>query len=125
MVCALQYLAMTRLDVAYSVHVVSQYMHAPCNAPLHAIKCIFRNLQGTLNHGLQLQATISPSLIVAYSDADWPGAKTHVALPLVTWSSLGLLLSPGVPRNKLQFQIPPLKLNTKPLLTSLLKLLDS
>ena len=52
MVGALQYLTMTRPDIAYVVHVVSQFMHAPCTSHLHAVKCIFKYLQGTSDHGL-------------------------------------------------------------------------
>jgi len=41
---ALQYLTMTRPDIAYAVHVVSQYMHARGTTHLHAVKHIFRYL---------------------------------------------------------------------------------
>lgn len=44
MVGALQYLTMTRPNIAYAIHVVSQYMHAPRTTHLHAIKHIFRYL---------------------------------------------------------------------------------
>ena len=71
MVGALQYLTMTRPDIAYSVHVVFQFMNAPCTTHLHTVKRIFRYLQG----GLQLRPASSPSVIVAYSDADWAGCK--------------------------------------------------
>lgn len=41
MVDALQYLAMTRSDIAFAVHVVSQFMHAPRTSHLSAVKRIF------------------------------------------------------------------------------------
>ena len=66
---------MTKPDTAYAVHVVSQFMHAPRTTHLHAIKRIFRYLQGTLGHGLQVRPASTPSVIVAYSDADWAGCK--------------------------------------------------
>jgi len=44
MVGALQYLTMTRPNIAYVVYVFSQYMHAPHTIHLHAVKCIFRYL---------------------------------------------------------------------------------
>lgn len=72
MVLALQYLTMTRLDIAYAVHVVSQYMHATDS---HAVKPIFRYLQGTLSFGLLLRLASTPLVIFAYSDADWAGCK--------------------------------------------------
>ena len=56
-----------RPDIAYAVHVVSQFMHA--------VKRIFRYLQGTLTHGLFLRPSTSPSIVIAYSDADWAGCK--------------------------------------------------
>ena len=70
MVGALQYLTVMRPDIAYAVHLVSQYMHTPCTTHLYAVKFIFRYLQGTLSYGLQLRPAASPSIIVAYSDAD-------------------------------------------------------
>ena len=75
MVGALQYFSMTRLDIAYAVHVVFQYMHAPYTTHLHAIKRIFRYFQGTLTFGLQLRPASTPSVIVAYSNADQAGCK--------------------------------------------------
>ncbi|XP_015162050.1 uncharacterized mitochondrial protein AtMg00810-like [Solanum tuberosum] len=73
MVGALQYLTMTRPDIAYAVNVVSQFMHAPRTTHLHCVKRIFKNLQGTLKYGLFLRASSSISMVVAYSDVDWAG----------------------------------------------------
>lgn len=75
MVGALQYLTMTRPDITYAVHVVSQFMHVPCTTHLHVVKYILRYLQGALVHGLWFRPTSSPTLVVAYSDADWTGRK--------------------------------------------------
>jgi len=44
MVGALQYLTMTYFDIAYAIHVVFQFMHAPRTTHLHAVKRIFRRL---------------------------------------------------------------------------------
>ncbi|XP_019258820.1 PREDICTED: uncharacterized protein LOC109237033 [Nicotiana attenuata] len=57
---ALQYLTMTRPDIAYAVNVVSQFMHAPRTTHMHCVKRIFRYLQGTLTYGLTLRA-LSPT----------------------------------------------------------------
>ncbi|XP_060212165.1 uncharacterized mitochondrial protein AtMg00810-like [Lycium barbarum] len=73
MVGTLQYLTLTRPDIAYAVNLVSQFMHAPRNTHLHCVKRIFRYLQGTLAHGLFLRASSSNSLVVAYSNVDWAG----------------------------------------------------
>ncbi|CAH9107012.1 unnamed protein product [Cuscuta europaea] len=73
MVGALQCLTLTRPDITYAVHLVSQFMHAPRTTHMFAVKRIFRYLQGTLDHGLWLQTSARPVCILAYSDADWAG----------------------------------------------------
>ncbi|CAH9146417.1 unnamed protein product [Cuscuta epithymum] len=73
MVGALQYLTLTRPDITYAVHLVSQFMHAPRTTHMLAVKRIFRYLQGTLDHGLWLQKSVRSLCLVAYSDADWAG----------------------------------------------------
>ncbi|CAH9141869.1 unnamed protein product [Cuscuta epithymum] len=73
MVGALQYLTITRPNITYAVHLVSQFMHAPRNTHLFAVKRIYRYLQGTISDGLWLRKGGDTSLIVAYSDADWAG----------------------------------------------------
>ncbi|CAH9110232.1 unnamed protein product [Cuscuta epithymum] len=73
MVGALQYLTLTRPDITYVVHLVSQFMHAPRTTHLLAVKRIYRYLQGTSTHGLWLRADKTISVVTAYSDADWAG----------------------------------------------------
>ncbi|CAH9139488.1 unnamed protein product [Cuscuta epithymum] len=73
MVGALQYLVITRPDITYDVHLVSQFMHAPRTTHLLAVKRIYRYLQGTSDHGLWLKSDRNISVIMAYSDADWAG----------------------------------------------------
>ncbi|CAH9116940.1 unnamed protein product [Cuscuta epithymum] len=73
MVGVLQYLTMTRPDITFVVHLVSQFMHAPRTSHLLAVKRIFRYLQGTIGHGLLLQPSTASPTIQAYSDADWAG----------------------------------------------------
>ncbi|CAH9057687.1 unnamed protein product [Cuscuta epithymum] len=73
MVGALQYLIITRPDITYAVHLVSQFMHAPRTTHLLAVKRIYRYLQGTSTHGLWLKSDKNISVIMAYSDADWAG----------------------------------------------------
>lgn len=70
---ALPYLTMTRPDIAYAVHVVSQFMHAPRSTHLHAVKRIFRYLQGTADHGLYFRSASRVDLLVAFCDSDWAG----------------------------------------------------
>ncbi|CAH9130601.1 unnamed protein product [Cuscuta epithymum] len=92
MVGALQYLTLTRPDITYVVHLVSQFMHAPCTTHLFAVKRIFRYLQGTLDHGLWLQPTSRATCVIAYSDADWAGcpdtSRSTTDFPLFLGSNL-------------------------------------
>ncbi|KAM0053128.1 putative RNA-directed DNA polymerase [Helianthus debilis subsp. tardiflorus] len=67
---ALQYLTITRHDLAYAVNQVSQFLHAPTEDHYKEVKRILRYLKGTVALGLHY--TRPPSIsIVGYSDADW------------------------------------------------------
>lgn len=66
---ALQYILVTRLDIAFSVNKVSQFMHCSLDTHLKAAKRILRFLKGTLTYGMTLQR--SPHLsLVGFSVAD-------------------------------------------------------
>ncbi|XP_052481122.1 secreted RxLR effector protein 161-like [Gossypium raimondii] len=67
---ALQYIVITKPDIAYSVNKVCQFMHKPLTGHLKAVKRILRYLQGTLNYGLQFTRA-SKFLLEGYSDASW------------------------------------------------------
>ncbi|GKU90857.1 hypothetical protein SLEP1_g4801 [Rubroshorea leprosula] len=72
LVGSLVYLTMTRPDIAYAVHVVSQFMAALHSTHYATVLRIIRHVKGTLFHGLHFSA--HSSLVVrAYSDADWAG----------------------------------------------------
>ena len=64
---------MTRPDIAYAVNMVSQFMHAPRTIHLHVAKRIFTYLQGTLDFGLFIYSRSTPTVVIAYSDADCAG----------------------------------------------------
>ena len=66
---------MTHPDIAYIVHIVSQYMSAPRTPHYTALLRILRYLKGTLFHGLHFSASSSLELR-AFSDADWVGDPT-------------------------------------------------
>ncbi|XP_028095340.1 uncharacterized protein LOC114295309 [Camellia sinensis] len=68
---ALQYLTITRPDIAFTVNSACQYMHAPLLSNFNAVKHLLRYLKGTLDKGLQFQP--SPLVLIAYSDSDWAG----------------------------------------------------
>lgn len=72
LVGSLQYLAFTRLDIAYAVNRLSQFMHLPTEDHWQAAKRVLRYLAGTPTHGIFFSAKNTLSLH-AYSDADWAG----------------------------------------------------
>ena len=63
----------TRVDIAYAVGVISQYMANP--GPQHwiAVKRIFRYLKGTLDHVLQYGGSSLSLQVVGYCNADYVG----------------------------------------------------
>ncbi|XP_019053898.1 PREDICTED: uncharacterized protein LOC109114920 [Nelumbo nucifera] len=75
LVGSLVYLAVTRPDIAYAVHIVSQFMFAPRTTHYAVVLRIIRYVKGTLFHGLHYFSSSSLHLI-AYSDTDWAGDPT-------------------------------------------------
>jgi hypothetical protein len=63
------YLIITRPDIAYVVHVVSQFVASPTIVHWAAVLCILRYLWGIVFQSLLLSSTSSLELRV-YSDAD-------------------------------------------------------
>jgi histone deacetylase 1/2 len=69
---ALQYLTLTRPDIAYSVNKVCQFLQAPTETHWTAVKRVLRYLKHTSSLGLVIQK--SPSLLLSgFADADWAG----------------------------------------------------
>ncbi|XP_058192154.1 secreted RxLR effector protein 161-like [Rhododendron vialii] len=69
------YLTVTRPDIAYAVHLVSQFLSSPRTTHYDAVLRILRYVKGTLFYGLHYAAHSSLELR-AYSDADWAGDPT-------------------------------------------------
>ncbi|KAH9766800.1 retrovirus-related pol polyprotein from transposon RE1 [Citrus sinensis] len=67
---SLQYVLLTRPDLAFTVNKLSQFLSAPTILHWQACKMVLRYLQSTANYGLQFFNSGSLSL-TAYSDADW------------------------------------------------------
>ncbi|KAA3488437.1 hypothetical protein EPI10_032191 [Gossypium australe] len=67
---ALQYVVITRPNIAYSVNKVFQYMHKALDLHFKFVKRILRYLQGILNYGLRFTQT-SKFLLEGYSDTSW------------------------------------------------------
>ncbi|XP_021718581.1 uncharacterized protein LOC110686275 [Chenopodium quinoa] len=74
LVGGLQYLALTRIDIAFSVNKISQFMHRPSDLHWAALRRLLRYLNGTIDHGLMLYKD-SPPRLHAYTDADWAGDR--------------------------------------------------
>ena len=75
LVSSLVYLTITRLDIFYAVHQVSQYLSTPRSTHYVAVLRILRYLKDILFHGLFYSAQ-SPLVFRAFSDADWAGDPT-------------------------------------------------
>ena len=75
LVGSLVYLTVTRPDISYAVHQVSQYVFAPRSTHYVTVLRILQYLKGTLFHGLFYFAQ-SPLILRAFSDADWVGNPT-------------------------------------------------
>ena len=58
LVGSLVYLIVTRPDISYTVHQVSQYLSAPRSTHYAAVLRILRYLKGTLFHGLFYQLSL-------------------------------------------------------------------
>ncbi|RVW66926.1 Retrovirus-related Pol polyprotein from transposon RE1 [Vitis vinifera] len=76
LVGSLVYLTVTRPDISYVVHQVSQYLSAPRSTHYATVLRILRYLKGTIFHGLFYSAQ-SPLVLRAFSDADWAGDPTN------------------------------------------------
>lgn len=93
---ALQYLTLTRPDIAFAVNKACQFMHSPTEEHWCAVKRILRYLKNTVNHGLFFSKH-SRLCLEAFSDADWVGCvddrrstggyAIYLGNNLVSWSS--------------------------------------
>jgi hypothetical protein len=93
---SLQYLSITRPDIAFAVGCVCQFMHRPTIPHWSAVKRILCYLKQTMHHSLLLQRNSSYHL-QAFSDADWAGCPDDrrstsgyclfLGNNLISWSS--------------------------------------
>ncbi|XP_048497665.1 uncharacterized mitochondrial protein AtMg00810-like [Beta vulgaris subsp. vulgaris] len=82
------YLAVTRPDLAYSVHILSQFLQAPRQEHLDAALRVVRYLKGTPGQGILLRADSDLSL-QGWCDSDW------AACPITRRSLTGWLVFLG------------------------------
>jgi histone deacetylase 1/2 len=93
---ALQYLTLTRPDIAFAVNKVCQFLHVPTTSHWSAVKRILRYIRGTMNLGLKIAPSKS-MMISGFSDADWAGCiddrrstggfAVYLGSNLVSWSA--------------------------------------
>lgn len=82
------YLTVTRPDLAYSVHILSQFLQAPKNEHWEAALRVVRYLKGSPGQGILLRAD-SPLSLTGWCDSDW------AACPLTRRSLTGWLVFLG------------------------------
>ena len=64
------YLTITRPEIAYPVHIISQFMQAPKASHMEAATRVLRYLKGCAGKGLLLKSDCDLQLY-AYCDSDW------------------------------------------------------
>ncbi|XP_038882215.1 uncharacterized mitochondrial protein AtMg00810-like [Benincasa hispida] len=70
------YLTVTRRDIAYAVHVVSQFMSASRTIHFTTVLRIPYYVKDTLGHGLQFSSK-SSFILSGYTDANWTDDPTN------------------------------------------------
>ncbi|GKA15706.1 ribonuclease H-like domain-containing protein [Tanacetum coccineum] len=65
------YLTHTRLDIAYYVHCLAQYMHSPLESHLNNALNVLRYLKGAPGKGIRYNYGECNNILSGYSDADW------------------------------------------------------
>lgn len=86
---ALQYLTLTRPDIAYAVQQACLFMHVPRDAHLQFVKRILRYVRGTTHLGLRVHRGSPSHDVVAYSDADWASCPDTRRSTSRFWTFLG------------------------------------
>lgn len=70
LICKLIYLTLTRPDIAFAIHTLSQFMHQPTTVHMQAAKRVLRYLSNNPSQGILLSSSFAAHLI-AYCDSDW------------------------------------------------------
>ncbi|XP_020684128.1 uncharacterized protein LOC110100800 [Dendrobium catenatum] len=91
---SLQYLTITRPDIAFATNQLCQHMHDPQPIHLKRLKRLLRYIKGTISYGLPLIR--SRLILQSYVDADWAtdqtdrksisGFCTFLGHNLISWS---------------------------------------
>lgn len=91
----LQYLSLTRPDIAFSVSKLSQFMHRLTSTHWTTVKRLLRYLVGTSHHGLFFYKA-SPLRLYAYSDAGWASNLDDRSSTSAYVMFLAIMLSRGL-----------------------------
>lgn len=117
---SLQYLGLTRPDIAFTVNKLAQYMQRPTEEHMQALRRLLRYLSGTSHMGLIIHKN-SPMHLHAYSDAIGHEIRMTTSPQLLTLYTWVKIQSLGHQGNNVQEHDPLLRLNIRPWLTQLLK----
>jgi hypothetical protein len=123
---SLQYLLLTRLDIAYAVNKLSQFMHQPTTEHWIHVKRLLRYLCGTPDHGLQLYNASPPSLHAFSDDLHAYSVLTGQVIQTTSHPQVHILfilvatLSPEAPKSRKPLHALPLRQNIGQLPTPLL-----
>lgn len=92
----LVYLASTRPDLGFSIHVLTQYMQSPRTKHWEAAVHVIRYLKRTIGQGILLRAA-SPIHVTGWSDSDWAGCSAssrsvtgwlvQIGTSIISWKS--------------------------------------
>jgi hypothetical protein len=93
---ALQYVTITKPDIAFDVNRVSQFMHSSTLNHWATTKHILRYLKGSIEHGIQIRESTNLTL-QAFFNSDWAGCPDDrksttgylifLGPNLISWSS--------------------------------------
>ena len=109
LVGSLQYLSLTRLDIAFSTNKLAQFMQNPITAHWTALKRVLRYLAGSCDKGVFILMT-APLNLHAYSNADWAGDKDdyisttgyllYLSSTPISWSSQNNVMLLALPQKQ-------------------------
>jgi hypothetical protein len=71
-VCALQYLTLTRPNISFAVNKVCQYLHAPTSVHWTTVKGILRFLNHIMDSTFFIRCS-PPMMVSVFSNMDWAG----------------------------------------------------
>lgn len=96
LVGSLNYLTTTKLEIAYAISILTQFMAKPHESHWIVAKRVLQYLNGTINFGIEYTNSCNVELI-GHSDSDWVGIPYdrkstteyifNIGLGAISWSS--------------------------------------